>query len=335
VSSLHLKAMKTPFRTTAVRSEDPGIGSSFERPLERLVAKDGQFKVFRLGGVSGFREGFVALATMPLGRLIGTFLLAYLFMNLVFASVYMLIGVEQLGNADLSSERTRWLSAIGMSVQTLTTVGYGSVYPTTFATWFVAAVEGVFGILGFSLISAVIYARFARPDTMLAYSEKALIAPFKEGWSLQMRLANKRSTLLMELEARAILVMADVDDQGEKLNYYNLKLQLERVNFMPLSWTVVHPISPDSPLAGVSYEDLVDRRAEVILILKAVDEGYMQNVYTRRSFRYDEIVWGARYNRPFSAKNGIMHLDLDKMSDHVPVEIPTRLPVQPKEAEPS
>ena len=107
--------MKTPFRTTAIRTEDPGIGSSFERPLERLVAKDGQFKVFRLGGVSGFREGFVALATMPLGRLIGTFLLAYLFMNLVFASVYMLIGVEQLGNADLSSERTRWLSAIGMS----------------------------------------------------------------------------------------------------------------------------------------------------------------------------------------------------------------------------
>lgn len=327
--------MKTPFRSTAPRTEDPGIGSSFERPLDRLVASNGQFKVFRIGGVSGFREGFVALATMPIGRLIGTFLVAYLAMNIVFASLYMIIGVEQLGNADLSSVGARWLSALGMSVQTLTTVGYGSVYPMSPATWFIAAVEGVFGILGFSLISAVIYARFARPNTMLAYAEKALIAPFKDGWSLQMRLANKRSTLLMELEARVIMVMADVDDQGERLNYYNLKLQLEKVNFMPLSWTIVHPITADSPLAGLSYADLRERRAEVILILKAVDEGYMQNVFTRRSFRYDEILWGGRFLRPFSARNGVMHLDLDKISDHVPVEIPERLPLHSTEPQPS
>lgn len=38
----------------------------------------------------------------------------------------MLIGVEHIGNADLNSFGGRWLSALGMSVQTLTTVGYGS-----------------------------------------------------------------------------------------------------------------------------------------------------------------------------------------------------------------
>ncbi|MBL7938386.1 MAG: hypothetical protein JNL43_03410 [Flavobacteriales bacterium] len=319
-------AFRNPLRSNAQRTEDPGIGSSFERPLDRLVGKDGSFRVYRLGGISGMREGFIALATMPLPRLLVTFIGAYLFMNLVFGSVYMAIGVENLGNADRTSLATRWLSAIGMSVQTLTTVGYGSLYPASAATWSVAAVEGVFGILGFSLISAVIYARFARPNTRLAYSEKAIIAPFRHGWSLQMRVANRRSTLLMELEARMILVMADVDEQGERLNYYGLKLQLERVNFMPLSWTIVHPITDESPLAGLSHADLIERRAEVILILNGVDEGYMQPVYARHSFRYDEIVWGARFQRPFSARNGIMHLDLDKLSDHLPVEVPEHLP---------
>lgn len=314
------------FRSKAIKAEDPGIGSSFERPLDRLMAKDGSFRVYRLGGISGLREGFVALATMPLWRLVSTFVLAYLMMNLFFGSIYMAIGVEHLGNADLSDLGTRWLSAIGMSVQTLTTVGYGSLYPASAATWLVAAIEGVFGILGFSIISAVIYARFARPTTRLAYGEQALIAPFREGWSLQVRIANRRSTLLMELEARMILVMADVDDQGERLNYYNLKLQLERVNFMPLSWTIVHPVNSESPLAGLSHDDLVKRKAEVLLILKGVDEGYMQQVYTRRSFRFDEIVWGGRFSRPFSARNGIMHLDLDKLSDHAVVEAPERLP---------
>jgi len=314
------------FTTRAVRTEDPGIGSTFERPLDRVMARDGRFKVDRIGQISGFREGFVALATMPLWRLVLTFLLGYVSMNIVFGSLYMLIGVEQMGNADMTSLASRWISALGMSVQTLTTVGYGSLYPNSPATWILAAVEGVFGILGFSLISAVIYARFARPTTRIAYSDKALIAPFKEGWSLQLRLANRRSTLLIEIEARLMLVMADVDDQGERLNYYNLKLQLDKVSFLPLSWTLVHPILPDSPLAGISNADLVQRRAEVILVLKGIDEGYMQQVITRHSFRFDEIVWGGRYVRAFSSKDGTMRLDLNKLSDFAPFDAPERLP---------
>lgn len=310
----------------AERTQDPGIGSSFERPLDRLLDANGNFHVQRMGGLSGLREGFIALATMPILRLVVTFVFGYLGMNLVFGSLYMLIGVEQLGNADLTSLGSKWMSAIGMSVQTLTTVGYGSLYPDSPATWTLAAVEGVFGILGFSLISAVIYARFARPTTRLAYSANALIAPFKEGWSLQLRLANKRSTMLVEIEARLLMVMADVDEQGERLNYYNLKLQLDRVSFLPLSWTVVHPITADSPLADLSHDELIKRRAEVILILKGIDEGYMQQVITRHSFRYDEIVWGARFSRAFSVSNGAMLLDLDKLSDHTPVQAPERLP---------
>jgi len=313
-------------RNQAQSTQDPGIGTSFERPLDRLVAADGSFRVNRIGELAGFREGFIALATMPLWRLVLTFVTAYLSMNLLFGALYMLVGVENIGNADMTSMGGKWMSAIGMSVQTLTTVGYGSLYPNSTGAWFVAAVEGVFGILGFSLISAVIYARFARPTTRLAYSAQALIAPFKEGWSLQLRLANKRSTLLVEIEARMLMVMADVDEHGERLNYYNLKLQFDKVSFLPLSWTLVHPIVPESPLAGISHAELINRRAEVIIIIKGIDEGYMQQVITRHSFRYDEIVWGGRYVRAFSAKDGSMRMDLGKLSEFSPVEAPERLP---------
>lgn len=316
------------FKTRAERVEDPGIGTNFERPLERIVARDGRFRVDRLGSMSGFREGFVALATMPAARLVATFIAGYITLNLFFGSLYMLIGVHALGGADMSSLGTRWMSAIGMSVQTLTTVGYGSLHPDSPATWTLAAVEGVFGILGFSLISAVIYARFARPNTRLAYSDKAIIAPYKDGWSLQMRFANRRSTLLVEVEARLLLAMADVDDNGERINYYNLKLQLDRVSFLPLSWTLVHPIAPDSPLAGLTYEDLVQRRAEVILVLKGIDEGYMQQVITRHSYRFDEITWGARYVRAFRSEKGRLLMDLDMLSDLTAVDAPERMPAE-------
>jgi inward rectifier potassium channel len=307
------------------RIDDPGIGSTFDRPLDRIMGKDGRFAVHRAGELRGLSEGFVALATMPPARLVAVVVATYLGMNLMFGSMYMLIGVDQLGNADLTSFSGRWLSAVGMSVQTLTTVGYGSLYPTTLATWLLAAVEGVFGILGFSLISALLYTRFARPTTRLVYSAQALIAPFKEGWSLQLRVANRRSTLLVEIEARVLLVLVDPDVM-DRLDYYTLPLQFNKISFLPLSWTLVHPITADSPLAGLSHADLVRRRAEVIVILKGLDEGYMQSVITRHSFRYDEIVWGGRYTRAFSAQDGKMRLDLHALSQFTPAEAPERMP---------
>ena len=83
--------------------------------------------------------------------------------------------------------------------------------------------------------------------------------------------------------------------QHDQLDYYTLPLQFSTVSFLALSWTIVHPITPDSVLAGMTHADLIARHAEVILILKGIDEGYMQPVITRHSFRYDEIVWGGKF----------------------------------------
>ena len=313
-------------RAQASRANDPGLASSFDRPLERLMSKDGTFNVRRDARLTGLSEGFVALATMPAGRLVATIVATYLTMNLMFGSCYMLIGVEAIGNADVSSLGTRWLSAIGMSVQTLTTVGYGSLFPTTLATWLLAAVEGVFGILGFSLIAAVIFARFARPTTRLAYGAHALIAPFKDGWSLQIRLANQRDTLLVEVEARLLLAIAGPDGDVHQLSYYSLPLQMDRVSFLPLSWTIVHPINGESPLAGLTQDELIRRRAELLLIVKGLDEGYMQPVITRHSYRYDEIAWGGRFVRAYGVEGGEARLYLSKLSSYTPEAAPERLP---------
>lgn len=310
------------------RTEDPGIGTTFGQPLDRLLQRDGAFAVDRIGEARGLREGFVALATMPAWRLVLVVIATYLTLNLTFGSIYMLIGVQHLGNADLHSFGSRWLSAIGMSVQTLTTVGYGSLYPTDTITWLVAAVEGVFGILGFSLTSAIIYTRFARPTTRMVYSDRALIAPFKDGWSLQMRVASRRRTLLVEVEARLILVLAD-PKQPDRLEYFALPLQFSTISFLALTWTLVHPITPDSALAGMTFAELVSRRAEVIVILKGLDEAYMQPVITRHSFRFDEIVWGGRFVRAFSGEGGRMRLDLDGLGRFTSIEAPERLPQEP------
>ena len=140
-----------------------------------------------------------------------------------------------------------------------------------------------------------------------------------------MRVANRRRALLVEIEARLILVLSD-PQHPERLEYFGLPLQFSTISFLALTWTLVHPVSPDSPLAGMTAAELSARRAEVIVILKGVDEGYMQPVITRHSFRFDEIVWGGRFTPAFSGDAGRMRLDLDGLSRFTPVDAPERLP---------
>lgn len=291
-----------------------------------MLGKDGKFQVERNSAVVGFLDGFTELTTMGVGRLLLTIFLGYFILNVIFAGLYMMVGVEHIGNADLGSQSGRWMTAVGMSLETVTTVGYGSLYPASPSVWMVAGVEGVFGILGFSLIGAVIFARFARPKARLAHSEIALVSPFQEGWGLMIRVANRRSTLLSDVEAKLMLVLSEGEAGKERLSYFNLPLQMSGISYLPLTWTVVHPLNAESPLAGMSRKDLEARRAEMIFTIKGFDEVYMQPVITRMSYRWDEVVWGGRFAMAFSSKNGTMQLELEKISEHTLVEAPEHLP---------
>ena len=67
---------------------DPGIGTAFERPLGRVLGKDGKFQVERKSAVGGFLDGFTELTTMSVGRLLFTIFLGYFFLNAIFACLY-------------------------------------------------------------------------------------------------------------------------------------------------------------------------------------------------------------------------------------------------------
>ena len=76
-------------------------------------------------------------------------------------------------------------------------------------------------------------------------------------------------------------------------------LERNRVAFLPLSWTLVHPILEGSPIYGLSEADLRERGAEFMVLLTGIDETFAQTVHARTSYRYDEIVWEARFSDIF------------------------------------
>ncbi len=100
-----------------------------------------------------------------------------------------------------------------------------------------------------------------------------------------------------------------------------MNLDLPFISFFPLNWTIVHPINDESPLLGKSYKDLEEQGAEILILIRGFDESFNQDVHVRYSYRYDEIVWNARFTRAFSTDDyGEVILQLDKISNYELIE---------------
>ena len=74
-----------------------------------------------------------------------------------------------------------------------------------------------------------------------------------------------------------------------------LSLERERIAFFPLSWTIVHPIGADSPLAGLTAEDLAETDAEFLILLTGIDDTFAQTVHGRHFYTYDSIRFHHHY----------------------------------------
>lgn len=292
---------------------DPGLTQQYSGPLRRAINRDGSFNVMRRG--TGWRDvhPYLHLVSMPWPAFFSILLTGYIAVNLVFATAYYLLGPDALQGGSASAGR--FFNGLYFSSQTLTTVGFGSIAPKSHAANVLAAFEALIGLLGFAVATGLLFGRVSRPSARIGFSDRALIAPYQDGTSLQFRAVNRRANTLIEPEATAMLMTVNRADGGFKREYSLLKLEREKVLFFPLTWTIVHPIDSGSPLFGKTAEDLERVQAEVMVLVKAWDETFSQTVHQRISYRYDEIVWNARFAPAFAIDgNGDMVLDIDRLS---------------------
>src|SRR5207248_11708103 len=96
-----------------------------------------------------------------------------------------------------------------------------------------------------------------------------------------------------------MLMTVDPESGTSKRKYELLTVERDRVLFLPLTWTIVHPIDRDSPMWGKDAADLKRVQAEVMILIKAYDDTFSQTVLARYSYRHDEIEWGRRFAPAF------------------------------------
>ncbi len=293
---------------------DPGLTQQYTGVLKRAINKDGEFNVRRAGITWRDVHPYLFLINTSLPSFMALVAAAFIVVNIIFAAVYMGIGIENIKGTEAPTDWLRFVNAFFFSAHTLTTVGYGNMYPSGVAANTVASIEALAGLMAFAIATGLLFGRFSRPSARIGFSPNMLVAPYMDGTSLQFRVVNRRSNNLIDLQARLLLMTVELIQGRLQRRYAPLQLERDQVLFFPLTWTVVHPIDQNSPLYGKTKEDLQQLQAEVMIMLKGFDDTFGQTVNARYSYRYDEIIWGAKFAPAFEVESdGDLRLEVNKV----------------------
>jgi inward rectifier potassium channel len=298
---------------------DLGFGAEVARSArQRLLNRDGSFNVVR-EGLDPFASMslYHQLLTISWPKFIGFVTASYLAVNALFAFAFLLLGPDALQSSSGSFAGQPFYRAFFFSVDTFGTIGYGNIIPVGVAANTLVMIEALLNILGIALATGVIFARFSRPSARIVYSRNAIVAPYRDKTALEFRIANARSSQLIEVQVQAILTKIERVGESTVRKFYDLDLERHRVVFFALSWTVVHPIDSKSPMWGLTHKDLVDSDAELLVLLLATDETVSQTVHSRSSYKADEIIWGAKFANMFlrTEAEGIVGMNLSRIHD--------------------
>lgn len=302
-------------------TRDLGFGSRVARASRmRLLNQDGSFNV-RRRGLSIFESLslFHTLLTTPWWVFHLIVLAGFLLYNALFAAAYLFCGEGALSGIAPASPFERFLELFFFSVQTSTTLGYGHVIPLSTAANILSSFEVAAGLLGFALVTGMMFARVSRPSANIVFSRQAVVAPYQGSGALMFRLANRRNIELLDVNVVVTLSRFEGEGENRKRRFYELPLARESVRIFPLNWTIVHPMDEQSPLHGTTRESFAASGAEILVLLTATDETFSQIVHARTSYRGEEIVWGAKFSDMFSVSpEGAITVDLHRIHDVEP-----------------
>lgn len=302
-----------------------GFGTSSEYRSGRFYNRQtGSANVVRRGvGILSRYSWYHTMLAMPRSKFLLLLLMLYIMVNLVFAGVYYLIGIDHLAGVNQGSDLKNFSEVFFFSAQTFTTVGYGRISPVGFLASSVSTFEAFLGLLSFAIATGLFYGRFSRPRAFLKFSDNALIAPFKDGIALMFRMSPYKNNHLSEAEVSVNLAM-QLEENGKMTNkFFNLNLEISKINSMALSWTIVHPINEKSPLYNFTHTDMMNANIEALVFVKAFDEVFSNTVVQRFSYVASEVIWGAKFKMMYHAdrEKGTTVLDLDKLNAHEKVEL--------------
>ena len=298
---------------------DLGFGSKVATESRlRFLNRNGTFNVQRTGfPLVSTLNLYHLLLTMSWTQFLGLVLVLYSLSNIVFAVLYASLGAGSLVDTSEIPTTSLFIRGFFFSVQTFATIGYGTIHPVGMMPNLLVTLESYYSLLVNALITGLVFARFSRPTARIVFSETAVIAPYRGITGFMLRLVNSRNSQLIEVSAQ-VLFARFVEKDGQKVRRFDLmKLEREKVSFLPLTWTIVHPIDEDSPMYKMSEADLIETDAEFLVMLNGLDETFAQIVHTRTSYKAQDIKCGYKFSNIYNQTepHEPISIDIRKLSE--------------------
>lgn len=306
-------------------NNDTGFGNQ-DNVGGRFVNKDGSFNLKKQGWPFLKRVSFYSyLLELSWLQFFAFIFLFYFLVNIIFTAIFLFIGQDQLQGFLSHTQWGRVKEVFYFSTQTFTTVGYGRINPVNDGADIIASIETMSGWLFFALVTGLLYGRFTRPKAYIAFSENTLISPYKNITAMMFRLVPyKNIHHLTDTKVTVNISFQVIENDKPEYKFYTLALERSRIDMFNMNWTVVHPISQDSPLLNFTKEDIDASDLELLVQVSGFDPIFSNLVMARTSYTYKEVVWGAKFTPMYheSEDGTTTILDLNKLHEYDTVSLP-------------
>ncbi len=238
-------------------------------------------------------------------QLFGFAFASYLLINLLFGLLYF----WDLGS--ISGARPWHFSdAFYFSVQTFSTIGYGAMSPTSLYTHTLVTIEAFIGLVSAALVTGIIFAKFSRPTAALRFSDKAVVHNENGVPHLHLRLANERQSEILNAHMTLSALIEETNSEGVTMRRINrLPLVRDDIPLFAMAWTLMHPLDENSPLEGLTSENINRRLLILIVTVEGTEATFMQTVQTRHFYRPQDMEFERQYKDMIvHAPDGIMEL---------------------------
>jgi inward rectifier potassium channel len=267
---------------------------------------------FRKRGVSRFdlRDPYHLAVALTWPQFLAALFLLYLSVNIVFATLFWL-APGSVANARSNS----FSDVFFFSIETLSTVGYGDMYPATAYGRLVAGGEIVCGLAFTAILTGLTFVRFSRPRAKFIFAANPVVAMHKGKPTLMVRIGNGRATGLADARAQLNVLLNETAADGNVLHrVQELRLERAHIPIFPLFWTLMHVLDERSPLHGYDAARAIKASAQVFVLLEAHDPTVATTVHEIRNYAARDIRFGMRYQDAVTtAADGTPVLDLTKI----------------------
>lgn len=227
----------------------------------------------------------------PWSRLLGATAAIYITANALFALLY-LAGGDCIHGARPGS----FWDVFFFSVQTLGTIGYGVMAPKTIYANTIVAFEAFTGVLGFAVASGLMFAKFSRPNAQVLFSDVAVVMLRNGQRVFSFRMANARHSDIVEASVRVSLLRNEISLEGQRMRrFVDLKLERSHSPLFLLTWQVMHVIDENSPLWGITGEDMSAGNMLVIATVMGIDGTSSQSIHARHVWYPEDIRFSHRF----------------------------------------